>query len=234
MPPSSRPADAGSDSRRGRLRLPPSPAGGAPLPAGRHELEVDGTFAGLGQVPATRPRRLVIMLHGAGGTAEAGLRLLLPYADEHGLVLYAPQSTGVTWDLLAGGYGPDVHRIQSALHQLAGSVPGPAAPVIGGFSDGGSYALSLALANGDVFGSVLAFSPGFAAPAARTGRPAVFISHGRGDRVLPIDRCGRRLARVLSGTGYPVEYLEFDGGHEVPADVTVTALQWLRDRSGPG
>ena len=32
---------------------------------------------------------------------------------------------------------------------------------IGGFSDGASYALSLGLANGDVFSFVIAFSPGF-------------------------------------------------------------------------
>ncbi len=193
---------------------------------------MDGTAAGLCYQPAATPRRLVIMLHGAGGTADGGLGLLRPYADEYGLVLYAPKSAGVTWDLLAGGYGPDVRRLQSALDQLAGTLPVLGPPVIGGFSDGGSYALSLALTNGDVFDSVLAFSPGFAAPAAPTGRPRVFISHGRGDRVLPIDRCGRRLARVLSATGYPVEYLEFGGGHEVPADVAVTALQWLGDRPG--
>jgi predicted esterase len=76
---------------------------------------------------------------------------------------------------------------------------------------------------------VLAFSPGFAAPVEPTGRPAVFISHGRGDRVLPIDRCGRRLARVLRASGYAVEYREFDGGHVVPADVSAAALEWLSD-----
>lgn len=188
---------------------------------------MDGAFAGICLVPASAPRRLVIMLHGAGGTAEAGLRLLLPYADQHGLVLYAPQSAGRTWDVLISGYGPDVDRIQSALDRLTGTLPPLGPPVIGGFSDGGSYALSLALINGDVFDSVIAFSPGFAAPTAPTGRPRVFISHGRGDQVLPIDRCGRKLAWALAATGYPVEYVEFDGGHDVPSDVAGAALGWL-------
>jgi predicted esterase len=196
-------------------------------------VEVDGTVAGIRYVPTTAPRRLVVLLHGAGGTAESGLRLLLPYADRHGLVLYAPQSTGMTWDLLVSGYGTDVRRLQSALTQLAAALPPLGPPVIGGFSDGGSYALSLALANGDVFDGVLAFSPGFAAPAARTGLPRVFISHGRGDRVLPIDRCGRRLARTLTATGYAVQYVEFDGGHDVPADVAAAALVWLDGDIGP-
>ena len=226
MPPSSRPAG-------GRFRLPPR-TGAEPAPPGRHELEVDGIFAGLCYVPAAVPQRLVIMLHGAGGTAEAGLRLLLPYADEYGLVVYAPQSAGATWDLLAGGYGPDVHRIQSALTRLAATAPTPGRPVIGGFSDGGSYALSLALANGDVFDSAVAFSPGFAAPSARLGRPRLFISHGRDDRVLPIDRCGRRVARALTTAGYAVAYHEFGGGHDVPAEVVAAALRWLSDPPAPG
>src|SRR3712207_8603556 len=39
------------------------------------------------------------------------------------------------------------------------------------------------LANGDLFDTVLAFSPGFAAPPSRRGRPRVWVSHGTGDRV---------------------------------------------------
>jgi predicted esterase len=225
------PAGAESEYERGRLRLPSATVGGTPVRVGVREVKVDGSFAGICHLPASVPSRLLIMLHGAGGSAEAGLRLLLPYADRYGLVIYAPQSVGTTWDLIAGGYGIDVRRIQSALTQLVGAAPGLGAPVIGGFSDGGSYALSLALTNGDVFDRVLAFSPGFAAPVEPTGRPAVFISHGRGDRVLPIDRCGRRLARVLRASGYAVEYREFDGGHVIPADVSVAALDWLSDPS---
>jgi predicted esterase len=214
-------------SERGRLRLPPPSIGSATAPAGRHEIVVDGTAAGVLLLPATAPRRLIIILHGAGGTAEGTLRLLLPYADPYGLAVYAPQAVAMTWDLIAGGYGPDVRRIQAALPSLAAMLPPLGAPTVAGFSDGGSYALSLALTNGDLFDSVLAFSPGFAAPLERNGRPRVFISHGRSDRVLPVERCGRRVARVLSAEGYPVEYLEFAGGHEVPADVTVAALEWL-------
>jgi phospholipase/carboxylesterase len=207
----------------GRLLLPPATAATRSPPAGREAIEIGGTFAGLCYVPPGPPRRFAVMLHGAGGTAEQGLGLLLPYADAYGLMLYAPKSTGVTWDLLRGGYGTDVTRLQAALTQLAVAAP----PMIGGFSDGGSYALSLALGNGDVFPEVLAFSPGFAAPAERIGRPRVYISHGRQDRVLPIERCGRRLARVLRAEDYDVEYQEFDGGHLVPPRLVVAALEWV-------
>jgi phospholipase/carboxylesterase len=219
--------DAERDARRGRLRLHPSTHVTGLAAAGRRGIEVDGTFAGVCYVPSTIPRRLVLLLHGADGTAEAALRLLLPYADDRGLALYAPKSNGPTWDV-GRCDGVDVRRIQDALTQVLSTLPmAVVPPAIGGFSDGASYALSLALSNGDVFDTVLAFSPGFAAPTQKIGRPAVFISHGRDDRVLPIGRCGGRLARVLCATGYPVDYHEFNGGHEVPQEVVMAALDWL-------
>jgi hypothetical protein len=51
--------------------------------------------------------------------------------------------------------------------------------------------------------AVLAFSPGFAAPRSLHGHPRVYISHGRADRVLPVERCGRRLARELAAAATP-------------------------------
>ena len=59
------------------------------------------------------------------------------------------------------------------------------------------------------------------------GSPRVFISHGDGDRVLPIDRCSRRLAPRLRSSGYDVTYAEFHGGHEVPDDIVRRASAWL-------
>jgi predicted esterase len=171
---------------------------------------------------------MVVLLHGAGGSADDGLGLLLRQADEHRLMLYAPQSIGPSWDLIHGGYGPDVARIQQALTQLLTTYRlARSTLVIGGFSDGASYALSLGLVNGDVFDAVLAFSPGFTAPASRADSPACFISHGTADRVLPVDRCSRRIVPALRRAGYPVRYHEFDGGHEVPPAVVEDAMDWL-------
>jgi phospholipase/carboxylesterase len=62
-----------------------------------------------------------------------------------------------------------------------------------GFSDGASYALSLGLTNGDLFRHVIAFSPGFMAPAARRGEPPVFVSHITRDGVLPIGVTSHRI-----------------------------------------
>jgi phospholipase/carboxylesterase len=97
-----------------------------------------------------------------------------------------------------------------------------------GFSDGASYALGIGLANGDLFSRLIAFSPGFSPEGRAVGRPDVFISHGTGDDVLPIDRCSRRIVPRLRGRGYDVRYQEFEGGHEVPAAITAQAMAWFR------
>jgi predicted esterase len=98
-----------------------------------------------------------------------------------------------------------------------------------GCSDGASYALSLGVANGDVFESVLAFSPGFMTSSVRNGTPRCFVSHGVRDAVLPIDMCSRRLVPRLRQAGYDVVYREFDGPHEAPAAIAAEAVHWLGD-----
>lgn len=178
----------------------------------------------------TRPAPLALLLHGAGGRAQHGIDLLSSLADEAGLMLLAPDSRGRTWDVILGNYGPDVEFIEGALQSvLARFNVGETGLVVGGFSDGASYALSLGLSNGDIFSAVMAFSPGFMAPSATHGAPdspRVYISHGTSDAVLPIDPCSRRIVPQLQRAGYSVSYHEFDGPHTVPGEVAREALAW--------
>ena len=178
---------------------------------------------------ADRPAPLVLLLHGAGGEARGGLSPLQPLADEAGVLLLSPDSRDRTWDVIVkGGYGPDADFIDRALaHTFARYAVDPKRLGIGGFSDGASYALSLGITNGDLFTHVLAFSPGFMSPAAQEGAPRIYISHGKQDRILPIDACSRRLVPKLEDAGYGVRYHEFDGPHTVPPDVAREALDWF-------
>ncbi len=156
------------------------------------------------------------------------VRPLLSVADDTGVILLVPDSRGETWDVLVGGYGPDVAFIDDALTSAFARCRVDAEAVaIGGVSDGASYALSVGVANGDLFSSVVAFSPGFIAPADVIGQPRVFVSHGIHDRILPIDACGRPIVNGLQTAGYDVEYVEFDGGHEMPDAVVRAAFRWL-------
>lgn len=212
------------------LARPGQPAGVAE--GGLHPLGLDGPRDGLLYLPAGsdpgRPAPLALLLHGAGGSASGGLAPLLPLADEAGLILLAPDARRETWDVLRGGYGPDVAFIDRALAHLFGRhAVDPARLAVGGFSDGASYALSLGLTNGDLFTHVLAFSPGFAAPAGRLGSPRLFIAHGTRDEVLPIDRCSRRIVPAMQRAGYDVRYREFDGPHTIPPAIAREALDWF-------
>lgn len=218
------------NSNHGRLTVRPYPPVSAATETGLRPLDGPaGELLALAYVPPPadgRPYRLMLLLHGAGGTPRHGLQLLLPAADEHRLLLLAPKSTASTWDLIADGFGPDIRRIDRVLEEILDGYPVDRITV-GGFSDGASYALSIGLTNGDLFDAVLAFSPGFAAPLLTHGRPRVYIAHGTRDRVLPIDACSRRLVPRLEALGYPVHYDEFDGGHEVPEPVAERAVAWL-------
>ena len=195
-------------------------------------LRVDGGARGLLYVPAgvgpELPTPLVLLLHGAGAAAQHGLDLLIGQADDAGLILLAPSSQGGTWDLVLDGDGPDVALIDRMLAEVFQRLPVDLTRLaVGGFSDGASYAISLGLTNGDLFSHVLAFSPGFAAPARRRGRPRLFVSHGTRDRLLPIHACSRRLVPGLRQAGDQVRYREFEGGHTIPAAVARDAVAWF-------
>ena len=193
-------------------------------------LDLDGRRDGVLYVPPTYQAGapLSVKLHGAGGHGRAGLEPFLADANAAGLLLLGVDSRGPTWDLIRGGFGADVTFLDAALDRVFKRFSvDPSRVSIEGFSDGASYALSLGLANGELFSKIVAFSPGFLAPGRLQGRPEIFVSHGVHDRVLPIDRCSRRVVPELRVAGYSVDYREFDGGHTVPEDIAAEAEAWV-------
>jgi phospholipase/carboxylesterase len=171
---------------------------------------------------------LVVLFHGAGSSARAGLDLLIDLADDAGLLLLAPQAHASSWDVIHGGFGPDVERLDHALAHVFRTCPVDLARIaLGGFSDGASYVLSLGLGNGDLATHLIAFSPGFVAPVAWRGRPRILVTHGTRDTVLSIEQCSRRLVPRLRSAGYDVTYQEFDVGHVVSAAIARLAVDWL-------
>ena len=89
-----------------------------------------------------------------------------------GMIIMSPQSQSSSWDVIRGGYGPDVEVMDQALHALFAKCNiDPGRCSIGGFSDGASYALSLGVTNGDLFSHIIAFSPGFMRPGSLVSSP---------------------------------------------------------------
>lgn len=238
----------GLDAQRDRVHGPPVVTK-TTLRPGIHSLGLRTTRDGVLSLPLNASEGqlpLIVLCHGAGGSGADFLRHLRSATESLGAAILAPDSDGSTWDLVQPesrtvldivdvftgtrrfvGFGPDVAFMNRALEHVGRNVAvDPARVAIAGFSDGATYALSLGLINGDVFRRIVAFSPGFVVAAHRRGRPDVFISHGRGDTILPIARTTRRIAPDLRGSGYALTVREFEGGHELPDDVTREALAW--------
>src|SRR4051794_18689905 len=100
---------ATSPSAIGRLTARPLPQLRDPRKqSGVHPLGLDEGRDALVYIPADytpqRPAPLVLLLHGAGGSAPSGLGLLQSLADAANLILLAPDSKASTWDVLVGGF----------------------------------------------------------------------------------------------------------------------------------
>lgn len=220
----------------GRLAFRPGAPHKPPLPAGRHTLGIASERDAVLYVPegldTQSPVPLVVLFHGAGGSAEKILPVLEAQAAFHRFLILAPQSLLVTWDIVIGGNGPDRERLDWALHEVAAHYAiDPRHLAFAGFSDGGSYALSAGLTNGGLVSHIIAMSAGFMAVTLPEGEPRVFIAHGLHDEQLPIATSGRANAMKLQEAGYEVRYVEFNGPHKPQPSVVALAMDFfLGDR----
>jgi phospholipase/carboxylesterase len=199
---------------------------------GLSELDLGGGRDGVLYVPESyssdTAAPLFVGLHGAGGSG-ADWASYYARAEARAMILLAPDSRSSTWDLIRGGFGPDVEFLDRALRYTFNRCRiDPTRLALGGFSDGASYALSLGVSNGDLFSHLVAFSPGFYAPSEPiVGSPAVYVSHGTHDGILPVGASRDVIVPTLRDAGYDVTFEEFDGGHEVPGTISESALDWF-------
>lgn len=217
-------------TRADEARLTPRPKSGmkttltsGPLGLGR---ERDGVVQMPSTVPGT-PLPVLLLLHGATQSGTRMLSRVAAAADAAGIVVIAPDSRNGTWDAIRDDFGDDITYLNRVLAHVFERVNvDPARLAIGGFSDGATYALSLGLANGDLFPQVMAFSPGFIVGSQERGHPRFFFSHGTSDQILPIDVCSRVLVPQLRGRGFDVTFREFTGRHELPPEIQADAFRW--------
>lgn len=174
------------------------------------------------------PVPLIVLLHGAGGSARSFLDLFRNDADARGAVLLSLQSSGRTWPARApGDDDKDVDNLHQSLRVLlAGPLIDPRRIIVMGFSDGASYALSLGLAQPKLFRTIVALSPGYAfAPAQPDTTQRIFIAHGRRDQVLPPGNV-RDMIEGLESAGYAPQVRWFNGRHEIDSSAKRDALDF--------
>lgn len=176
---------------------------------------------------------LVVLLHGAGGDAYRFLTDFKGIADRRGAILLALKSSRPTWDLQprSGGgasFGRDATNLDAALAELFAKAPVDRERVVLlGFSDGASYALSLGLANPQLFRGIVALSTGGVfMPRSVDETQRLFIAHGRRDPVLPFANVERRIVPGLERSGLDPHVRWFNGGHVMDPDAIDEGLDF--------
>lgn len=161
-----------------------------------------------------KPAPLILALHGSNSDAEIMLGRFKVMADSTGAVILAPDSIRSSWQ-----FEKDIDFINVGLNHIFNQYAiDPHKIAVLGHSDGASVALSLGLANGDLFSHVIAFAPGFirsdSIPEKENAeKPRIFLSHGVADKVLPIEQASRPISKLLKQKKYAIAYHEFEGDH---------------------
>lgn len=189
-----------------------------PLPPGRHALNLfeirDAHLVVPEGLDPAAPTPLMVLFHGGGGHAEKILPMMEHHALTQGFLLLVPQSRYPTWDIVIAGNGPDRERLDVALAAVNARYRlDPSRICFAGHSDGGSYALSLGLTNGQFVSHIIVSSAGFMSVHHQEGAPRIFMSHGLQDTQIPIDRSARKHSALLKQAGYDITYMEYNGPH---------------------
>jgi phospholipase/carboxylesterase len=122
------------------------------------------------------------------------------------------------------------------LESLLG-VPGERV-ALGGFSQGAMLACDVALRSRRALGGLMLMSgvmicrpEWLPLMPERAGLP-VLQSHGRQDPLLPFELAAE-LRDAMRAAGLAVDWLEFDGGHEIPLEVVKRGVELLRRVGSP-
>lgn len=196
---------------------------------------------------STKAYRLVIGLHGYGGTADrfALLWQRFPARDfiyaspEAPYQLAADKEIGYSWgidtetDSLTDrtAYALSEAYVVDLTKQLARRYSFRDVYLLG-FSQGAGLAYTTGLRNPSVFRGVAAFGgwldtlalPGTVTATDKALR--VFIAHGAADRVIEPKAATDARDRLMA-KGYDVTYYPFDGAHQVAASAVGKFADWL-------
>lgn len=214
-------ATARLKARSGTPTLPP-------LAPGLHVLGLDRARDAYLSVPnGITPGMavpLIVMFHGKTQPANEVLGEWKRVAARHKCLVLAPSARTYTWNVEQGPGGPDARFVDRAIQAVFDRFTvDPKHIAASGFSDGGSYALSIGLVNGDFFSDILAFAPiNYNAPNA-VGQPRIYFCNGNQDPGAIFTNT-TAMARQLRGDGYDVALHEFNGGHWMDEDGVKKAM----------
>lgn len=191
---------------------------------------------------------LVVLLHGRGSN-EQDLLSLAPHLPETAM-LVTPRApfpaapwgygTGWAWYRYIGEDRPEPDSFAEAQRELADLLrslpallpvrPGPV--VVGGFSQGATMSLGLALRDRELLSMVLCFSgflpshPTVQATAETVAGTRFFWGHGTRDGNIPFALAERGRA-ALRAAGAALETHDYPIGHWIAPEELADAAEWM-------
>jgi phospholipase/carboxylesterase len=194
--------------------------------------------AGLIRLGPPSAQQRLVLLHGWGADADDLLDLgrLLVGPDVSLVALQAPlphpAGVGRQWyDLQQPGW-PQLPAARDALRQRLKALDAELSlkrTVLLGFSQGAAMALDVSTSSGALPVAGLVGCSGYPHPAwtPQPGlAPAVLLSHGRQDPVVPYG-ASEALREQLQTAGAAVELLGFEGGHAIDPGLFPVIRQFL-------
>jgi phospholipase/carboxylesterase len=198
------------------------------------------------------PFPTIIAMHGWGSNAM-DLQGLAPFVADGRFLVICPQGSfeveigainGYGWYQMRPGSQPDPEKVDAAVDQLREFIDDacarypvdPSKIVVAGFSQGGMMAYSLAMRWPERFAALVGIATAFPERLASlvTNHDAVqklptMVQHGRADQAIDMARA-RKSVEALRELKVPVEFREYDCGHEVAADGIRDLSKFLIDK----
>lgn len=201
----------------------------------------------------TRTYPLLIGLHGNGDNSENMLTSMANTLKKEPLILAAPQGAYANFPLLRGRHFSweiqtrdrelwkiadplAVENLERAVRVLKEKYPISEVYFLG-FSQGATYAFLAGFKYPGLAAGVISVGGLFPetekdysilkeAEIANGAKFRVFIAQGDNDRKIPMGYGAKTMQKLLH-YGYEVEYLEYDGGHEISPELLKKISAWM-------
>jgi predicted esterase len=176
---------------------------------------------------------LITVFHGAGRQDEMLVKACRDEPEKRQAFFLVPRSVEPTWDLIAGTGETDLEFLEYAWDLIYRRYPvDEKRQALLGYSDGASYALSMALSNPGFFDAALCWAAGFvvvdrSALDDQGRKPRLYLEYGTHDPLFPFEQIALPMRENLLAAGYEVEFSVDEGGRHWPSGTFQgEALDW--------
>ncbi|HLZ19138.1 MAG TPA: hypothetical protein VKO67_05980 [Smithellaceae bacterium] len=178
------------------------------------------------------PAPLIVALHGGYSHGRDFLWTWLAHARSRGYILFAPTSAAMSWSI--GHAATDAQVLMTHLEEVFARVPiDRSRMLLSGMSDGGTYALELALSSGSIFQYVASVACALAPFDTRQVEDKhIFWIHGAHDWIFPVSNAVN-AGKQLKSAGADIRMKIIpDLSHTYPREENSVILDWFENVAG--